>query len=126
MYKIIKKEALNPTVTRMVIDAKMVAKKAKAGQFIILRVDEDGERIPLTIADYDREEGTITIIYQVVGATTEQLNHLKEGDYLCDFVGPLGKATHIDGLKKVAVVGGGVGCAIALPVAKAQIGRAHV
>ena len=118
MYKILKKEVLNPTVTRMDIDAPMVARKAQPGQFIILRTDKDGERIPLTIADYDRENGTVTIIFQVVGATTEKLNHMNEGDYLCDFVGPLGRATHTEGLKKVAVVGGGVGCAIALPVAK--------
>ena len=118
MYKILKKEVLNPTVTRMDIDAPMVARKAQPGQFIILRTDKDGERIPLTIADYDRENGTVTIIFQVVGGTTEKLNHMNEGDYLCDFVGPLGRATHTEGLKKVAVVGGGVGCAIALPVAK--------
>lgn len=118
MYKILKKEVLNPTVTRMVISAPMVARKAEPGQFIILRTDKDGERIPLTIADYDRKAGTVTIIFQVVGATTEKLNHMQEGDSLCDFVGPLGKATETEGLKKVAVVGGGVGCAIALPVAK--------
>lgn len=118
MYKILKKEVLNPTVTRMVISAPMVARKAEPGQFIILRTDKDGERIPLTIADYDRDAGTVTIIFQVVGATTEKLNHMQEGDSLCDFVGPLGKATETEGLKKVAVVGGGVGCAIALPVAK--------
>lgn len=102
----------------MVISAPAVAKKAQPGQFIILRTDADGERIPLTIADYDRENGTITIIFQIVGATTEKLNALSEGEYICDFVGPLGRATHTEGLKKVAVVGGGVGCAIALPVAK--------
>lgn len=118
MYKIVKREELNPTVTRLVIDAPRVAKKAQAGQFIILRTDADGERIPLTIADYDSEKGTVTIIFQVVGATTEKLNHMREGDCLQDFVGPLGRATHTDGLKKVAVVGGGVGCAIAYPVAK--------
>ena len=118
MYKILKREELNKTVVRLVIDAPRVAKKAEAGQFIILRTDEDGERIPLTIADYDRENGTVTIIFQIVGATTEQLSHMKEGEYLQDFVGPLGRATHTDGLKKVAVVGGGVGCAIAYPVAK--------
>ena len=99
MYKILKKEVLNPTVTRMDIDAPMVARKAQPGQFIILRTDKDGERIPLTIADYDRENGTVTIIFQVVGATTEKLNHMNEGDYLCDFVGPLGRATHTEGLK---------------------------
>ena len=119
MYKILEKEALNPTVTKMVIEAPLVAKKAKAGQFIILRVDEEGERIPLTIGDYDREKGTITIIFQIVGATTFLLNKKEVGNYLVDFVGPLGKATEIKGLKKVCVVGGGVGCAIALPVAKA-------
>lgn len=119
MYKILEKESLNPTVTKMVIDAPLVAKKAKAGQFIILRVDEEGERIPLTIGDYDREKGTVTIIFQIVGATTFLLNKKEVGDYLEDFVGPLGKATEIKDLKKVCVVGGGVGCAIALPVAKA-------
>ena len=118
MYKIIKKQSLNPTVTLMEISAPAVAKKAEPGQFIILRTDSEGERIPLTIADFDREKGTVTIIFQIVGATTEKLNHMNEGDSLCDFVGPLGRATHTDGLKKVAVVGGGVGCAIALPVAK--------
>lgn len=118
MYKICRKEVLNPTVTLMDIYAPLIAKKAEPGQFIILRVDENGERIPLTIADYDREKGTVTIIYQIVGASTEKLNHKNEGDYICDFVGPLGTATHTDGLKKVAVVGGGVGCAIAFPIAK--------
>ncbi|MBQ8840695.1 MAG: sulfide/dihydroorotate dehydrogenase-like FAD/NAD-binding protein [Clostridia bacterium] len=118
MYKIVKKKVLNPTVILMDIEAPLVAKKAEPGQFIILRTDENGERIPLTIADFDRKKGTVTIIFQVVGATTEKLAHLNKGDSLCDFVGPLGKATHTDGLKKVAVVGGGVGCAIAYPVAK--------
>ncbi|MBE5786289.1 MAG: sulfide/dihydroorotate dehydrogenase-like FAD/NAD-binding protein [Clostridiales bacterium] len=118
MNKILRKKALNPTVTLMEVDAPLVAKKAEPGQFIILRADEEGERIPLTIADYDREKGSITIIFQVVGASTEALNHLSEGDFIHDFVGPLGRATHTDGLKKVAVVGGGVGCAIAYPVAK--------
>lgn len=118
MFKILEKKELNPTVTKMVIEAPRVAKKAQAGQFIILRTDSEGERIPLTIADYDRENGTVTIIFQIVGATTEKLNHMCEGDYLSDFVGPLGRATHTDGLKRVAVVGGGVGCAIAYPVAK--------
>ena len=118
MYKILEKTPLNPTVTKMVIYAPRVAKKAQAGQFIILRTDSEGERIPLTIADYDAEKGTVTIIFQIVGATTEKLNHMCEGDCLSDFVGPLGRATHTDGLKKVAVVGGGVGCAIAYPVAK--------
>ena len=118
MYTILKKEALNPTVTRMEIDAPLIAKKAKPGQFIILRAEADGERIPLTIAGYDREKGTVTIIFQIVGATTEKLNHLTEGDCLPDFVGPLGTPSHLDGLKKVCVIGGGVGCAIALPVAE--------
>ncbi len=118
MYKILKKEILNPTVVRMDIDAPTVAKKAQPGQFVILRTDDDGERIPLTIADYDREKGTVSIIFQIVGATTNKLSHMNEGDFLCDFAGPLGRATETDGLKKVAVVGGGVGCAIALPVAK--------
>ena len=119
MYQIVAKQALNPAVTKMEILAPFVAKKALPGQFIILRVTDDGERIPLTIADYDREKGTITIIFQIVGGTTEQLNHKNAGDFIPDFVGPLGKPTHTDGLKKVCVVGGGVGCAIALPVAKA-------
>ena len=119
MYKIISKKSLNPTVTKMEILAPFVAKKALPGQFIILRVDEEGERIPLTIADYDREKGTITIIFQIVGAGTELLNHKEVGEYIPDFVGPLGRPTHTEGLKKVCVVGGGVGCAIALPVAKA-------
>ena len=118
MYTILKKEALNPTVTRMEIDAPLIAKKAKPGQFIILRAEADGERIPLTIAGYDREKGSVTIIFQIVGATTEKLNHLNEGDCLPDFVGPLGTPSHLDGLKKVCVIGGGVGCAIALPVAE--------
>lgn len=118
MYKIIRKVKLNPTVTLMDIEAPYVARKAEPGQFIILRVDENGERIPLTIADYDREKGIITIIFQIVGATTIQLNSLNEGDYIQDFVGPLGVATHTEGLKKVAIVGGGVGCAIAYPIAK--------
>ena len=118
MYKIVKKKVLNPTVTLMEIDAPLIAKKAEPGQFIILRVDEDGERIPLTVAGYDREAGTVRIIFQIVGATTERLNHLEEGDCIHDFVGPLGVPTHTEGLKKVCVVGGGVGCAIALPVAE--------
>ena len=118
MYKIVKKQPLNPTVTRMEIEAPLIAKKAKPGQFIILRVDENGERIPLTVAGYDREKGTVTIIFQSVGATTEKLNHLNEGECLHDFVGPLGVPTHVDGLKKVCVIGGGVGCAIALPIAE--------
>ncbi len=118
MYKILKKRILNPTVTLMEIEAPLVAKKAEPGQFIILRTDENGERIPLTIADFDREKGSVTIIFQIVGATTGKLNKLDEGDCICDFVGPLGKPTDTEGKKKVAVVGGGVGCAIAYPVAK--------
>ena len=118
MFKILKKTPLNPTVTRMTIEAPRVAAKAEPGQFIILRTDADGERIPLTIADYDREKGTVDIIFQIVGATTEKLNHKSEGDCLQDFVGPLGCATELEGLKKVCVIGGGVGCAIALPIAK--------
>ena len=118
MYKIVRKVSLNPTVTLMEVDAPFVAKKAEPGQFIILRVDENGERIPLTVADYDREKGTVTIIFQIVGGSTILLNALNEGDYIHDFVGPLGVPTHTEGLKKVAVVGGGVGCAIAYPVAK--------
>ena len=118
MYEIVRREELNPTVTLLEIKAPLVAKKAKPGQFIILRVDEFGERIPLTIADSNALAGTVTIIFQVVGGSTEKLNHLKIGDSLADFCGPLGRATEIEGLKKVAVVGGGVGCAIAFPVAK--------
>ena len=118
MYKILTKKILNPTVTLMEVDAPMIAKKAEPGQFIILRVDAEGERIPLTIADFDREKGTTTIIFQIVGATTEKLNHLEEGEFIHDFVGPLGVPSHTEGLKKVAVVGGGVGCAIAYPIAK--------
>ena len=118
MYRILEKKSLNPTVTQMKIEAPAVAKKANPGQFIILRTDAEGERIPLTIADFDRTAGSVTIIFQIVGATTEKLNHLNAGDFLHDFVGPLGRATETEGLKKVAVVGGGVGCAIAYPVAK--------
>ncbi len=118
MYRIITKKILNPTVTLMEVEAPLIAKKAEPGQFIILRVDDEGERIPLTIADFDREKGTVTIIFQIVGGTTEKLNHLNEGEYIHDFVGPLGTPTHTEGLKKVAVVGGGVGCAIAYPIAK--------
>ena len=118
MFEIVSKERLNPTVTRMEINAPLMAKKAQPGQFIILRVDAGGERIPLTVADYDPVRGTVSIIFQIVGATTEKLNHLEVGDCLHDFVGPLGKPTETEGLKKVAVVGGGVGCAIAYPVAK--------
>ncbi|MEG0167784.1 MAG: sulfide/dihydroorotate dehydrogenase-like FAD/NAD-binding protein [Ruthenibacterium sp.] len=118
MYEIIEKEALNPTVTRMVIAAPLIAQKAEPGQFIIFRASEDGERVPLTIADYDREKGTVTIIFQIVGGATMELNALRVGDCLADFVGPLGTKSHVDGLHKVAVVGGGVGCAIAYPIAK--------
>ncbi len=118
MYKILKKERLNDSVTRMVIEAPFVAKKAQPGQFVILRVDKDGERVPFTIADYDREKETVTIIFQVVGAETSLLNLKNEGDYIEDFVGPLGNPTKTEGYKKVAVVGGGVGTAIAYPVAK--------
>ena len=119
MYRIVKRKELNPTVTLLEIEAPMVAKKAKPGQFIILRVDELGERIPLSIADSDKKAGTVTIIFQIVGGTTEKLNHVPEGGFIQDFVGPLGRATEIEGLKKVAVVGGGVGSAIAYPVTKA-------
>lgn len=118
MYKIVEKKELNPTVTFMSIEAPLVAKKAEPGQFIILRVNEEGERIPLTIAGYDRNKGTVDIIFQIVGATTSKLNAKKQGEYITDFVGPLGNATETDGVKKVAIVGGGVGCAIAYPVAK--------
>lgn len=119
MYRIVRREALRPTVTLIEVEAPLIAKKALPGQFIILRVDENGERIPLTIYNADVEKGTITVIFQIVGATTEKLNHKKVGDCLQDFVGPLGKATETAGRKKVCVVGGGVGCAIAYPVAKA-------
>ena len=118
MYKIVRKKQLNPTVTLMDVYAPWVAASAEPGQFIILRVDEEGERIPLTIADFDREKGTVTVIFQIVGATTERLNRKQEGEYIEDFAGPLGRPTEPEGLKKVAVVGGGVGCAIAYPVAK--------
>ncbi len=118
MAKILAKEKLNPTVTKMVIDAPLIAKKAEPGQFIIFRATEDGERVPLTISDYDREKGTVTIIFQIVGQATTELNSLSAGDDIHDFVGPLGTPSKIQGLKKVAVVGGGVGCAIAYPVAK--------
>ena len=118
MFTIVKKERLNPTVTKMVIDAPFVARKAEPGQFIIFRAHEDSERVPLTIADFDRKAGTVTIIYQIVGGSTMELDAMNEGEALCDFVGPLGVATHTEGLKKVAVVGGGVGCAIAYPVTK--------
>lgn len=118
MFKIATKKSLNSSVTQMEIEAPLVAKKAKAGQFIILRVGEEGERIPLTVAGCDREAGTVKIIFQIVGATTEELNRKNAGEYISDFVGPLGVATHTDGIKKVCVIGGGVGCAIALPVAE--------
>ena len=116
MYRIVNKKQLNPTVTMMDIEAPLVARKAEPGQFIILRVSEDGERIPLTVAGYDREAGTVKIIFQIVGATTNLLNKKNEGEYIQDFVGPLGVASKLDGLKRVCVVGGGVGCAIALPI----------
>ena len=118
MYRIVRKEALKPTVILYEIEAPMVAKKAEPGQFIILRVDENGERIPITIHDFDREKGTVTIIVQTIGATTEKLRHKAEGEYIQDFVGPLGRPTETEGKKKVCVVGGGVGCAIAYPVLK--------
>ncbi len=119
MYKILRKKSLNPTVTQMEIEAPLVAKKAKPGQFIILRVDADGERIPLTVAGTNAEEGSVKIIFQIVGATTEKLNHKQQGDFLQDFVGPLGVPTKTQGIKKVCIIGGGVGCAIAMPVAQA-------
>ena len=119
MFKIVRKQELNSSVTLMEIEAPFIARKAKAGQFIIFRVDEQGERVPLTIAGYDREKGTVTIIFQKVGFSTIALGNLKEGDYIHDFVGPLGRPTAVEGKKKVCVVGGGVGCAIALPSAKA-------
>lgn len=118
MFKIVEKQHLNPTVAKMVVSAPLIAKKAEPGQFIIFRAKEDSERVPLTIADYDREAGTVTIIYQIVGGSTMELDTLEAGDYIHDFVGPLGIPSHTEGLKKVAVVGGGVGCAIAFPIAK--------
>ncbi len=118
MYRIVEKKSLTPTLTRLTVEAPFVARKAQPGQFIILRVDENGERIPITVHDFDREKGTVTIIYQIVGATTMKLEQKKEGEYIQDFVGPLGKETETEGIKKVAVVGGGVGTAIAFPVAK--------
>lgn len=118
MYKIVNKQDLNPTVSLLKIEAPEIARKAKPGQFIILRVDEEGERIPLTIADHDEAVGTVTIVFQLVGKTTKQLSEMKEGDYLLDFVGPLGMATELDGYKKIAVIGGGLGSAIAWPQAK--------
>jgi len=119
MYRIVRRRVLNPTVTQLEVEAPLVARKARPGQFIILRVDEDGERIPLTVAGTNPDEGTVKIIFQVVGATTEKLNHKLEGDSLQDFVGPLGTPTHTEGVRKVCVLGGGVGCAIAMPVAEA-------
>ena len=119
MFEIVKREELNPTVTRICVRAPRVARKVLPGQFIILRVDETGERIPLTVADADPAAGTVSVIFQVVGATTTKLNHVPEGGFLADFVGPLGRPTELEGLSRVAVVSGGVGCAIALPVAKA-------
>lgn len=125
LFKITDKQKLNETMTKMVVEAPLIAKKAMPGQFIILRTDEMGERIPLTIADFDRENGLVTIIFQIVGKTTKQLDTLQKGDYILDFVGPLGKASEIEGYKKVAVIGGGAGCAIAYPQAKALY-EAHV
>ncbi len=122
MYQIVRKESLNPTVSLMEIEAPLIARKAEPGQFIIFRAKEDSERVPLTIADFDREKGTVTIIYQIVGGATMELDTLKAGDCLQDFVGPLGRPSETDGLKKVAVVGGGVGCAIAYPIAKKLAG----
>lgn len=119
MFNIVEREELNPTVTKLVVDASFIAKKAKAGQFVIIRSHELGERMPLTIADYDREAGTVTIIFQIVGKSTKILNGLNVGDEILDFVGPLGVPSHIEGLKRVCVIGGGVGCAIAYPTAKA-------
>ncbi len=118
MYRIVRKKALNPTVSLMEIEAPLIARKAEPGQFIIFRAKEDSERVPLTIADFDRDKGTVTIIYQIVGGSTMELDTLQEGDSLQDFVGPLGRPSETEGLKKVAVVGGGVGCAIAYPLAK--------
>ena len=118
MFEIIEKTSLNPSVTKIVVNAPLIAKKAQPGQFIIFRATPDGERVPLTISDCDRENGTVTIIFQVIGQATMELNSLGKGESICDFVGPLGSPTKLDGLKKVCVVGGGVGCAIAYPVAK--------
>ena len=118
MYKIVRKRVLNPTVTQMEIEAPLVAAKAKPGQFIILRVDSEGERIPLTVAGCNKEDGTVKIIFQIVGGTTAKLGQKNEGEFIEDFVGPLGRATHTEGIKKVCIVGGGVGCAIAMPVAQ--------
>ena len=123
MVRVRKKEGLNETVSKMVLEAPMIAKKAQPGQFVIVRAKEESERIPLTIADYDRKEGTVTIIYQIVGAGTMELDTVREGEYVQDLVGPLGKASETEGLHKVAVVGGGVGCAIAYPLAKKLHGQ---
>ena len=123
MVRVRKKEGLNETVSKMVLEAPMIAKKAQPGQFVIVRAKEESERIPLTIADYDRKEGTVTIIYQIVGAGTMELDTVREGEYVQDLVGPLGKASETEGLQKVAVVGGGVGCAIAYPLAKKRHGQ---
>ncbi|MDO5396913.1 MAG: sulfide/dihydroorotate dehydrogenase-like FAD/NAD-binding protein [bacterium] len=117
-YKIVRKEVLNPSIFLMEVEAPLIARKAEPGQFIILRIDEHGERVPFTINDYDREKGTVTIIVQIVGKTTKDLAQIEEGGYLLDFVGPLGTPTPLDGLKKVAVIGGGLGTAIAYPQAK--------
>ncbi len=118
MFKIVRKEELNPSVSLIEVEAPYIARKAEPGQFIILRIDEQGERVPFTIADYDREKGTVTVIFQIVGQTTERMNQLHTGDYLLDFVGPLGKASEFEGVKKAAVIGGGLGTAIAYPQAK--------
>lgn len=123
MVRVRKKEGLNETVSKMVLEAPMIAKKAQPGQFVIVRAKEESERIPLTIADYDRKEGTVTLIYQIVGAGTMELDTVREGEYVQDLVGPLGKASETEGLQKVAVVGGGVGCAIAYPLAKKLHGQ---
>ena len=123
MVRVRKKEGLNETVSKMVLEAPMIAKKAQPGQFVIVRAKKESERIPLTIADYDRKEGTVTIIYQIVGAGTMELDTVREGEYVQDLVGPLGKASETEGLHKVAVVGGGVGCAIAYPLAKKLHGQ---
>ncbi len=119
MYRIAEKKILNPTVVQLWIEAPLVANKARPGQFIILRVDKDGERIPLTVAGVNKNNGTVKIIFQIVGGTTEKLSHKEQGEYIQDFVGPLGVATHLEGLKKVCIVGGGAGCAIAMPIAEA-------
>ena len=122
MYKIVEKKILNSTVIQLLIEAPLVANKAKPGQFIILRVDEDGERIPLTVAGVNKEKGIVKIIFQIAGATTKKLSYKETGEYIQDFVGPLGVATHLEGIKKACIVGGGVGCAIAMPIAEALHG----